>query len=200
MHEMTLKDFCLCTGHVYEDTSLYKIIRKAEDLGIFKDPVWIAGGALRRTALGQSLKESDVDFFFYDEACLNRFDNIISTGFGVEKIESDFNNTYLNHKIHKKVQAIKLNFYDSPEDVIDSFDYTICQIITDGIDVWMGDNTMWDLANRKLRPHNISMPLASTRRLLKYTRQGFYACTGCLKTVLQSAQGINFDIEPEYID
>jgi hypothetical protein len=86
--------------------------------------------------------------------------------------------------LERDVQCIRFAFYPNAQAVIDSFDYTICQLAFDGKTVTLGDFTLWDLGRRRLAIHKITYPVATMRRMLKYTTQGFTACAGCMATIL----------------
>jgi len=56
----------------------------------------------------------------------------------------------------------------------------------DGTTLTVGDFTLWDLGRKRLAVHRITFPVSSMRRVLKYTRQGFYACNGALNSLLRA--------------
>lgn len=84
-----------------------------------------------------------------------------------------------------KIQLIKKIFFKDAANLIDSFDFTICQFATDGEDLLCGDFSLWDLARKRLVVHKITYPVSSIRRLIKYTKQGFYVCNGAINDLLQ---------------
>lgn len=81
-------------------------------------------------------------------------------------------------------QLITINYYSTVETLLDSFDYTICQFATDGENLYLGDTTLFDTVRKKLHINRITYSLATIRRLIKYSKQGFVACNGCLNTIL----------------
>lgn len=84
-----------------------------------------------------------------------------------------------------RIQLIKKLFFKDAADLIDFFDFTICQFVTDGEDLLCGDFSLWDLARKRLVINKITYPVSSMRRLIKYTKQGFYACNGTMSTFLE---------------
>jgi hypothetical protein len=44
---------------------------------------------------------------------------------------------------------------------------------------------LWDLGRKRLAIHKVTYPVATMRRMIKYTRQGFNACAGCMATLLR---------------
>jgi hypothetical protein len=150
---------------------------------------WIAGGAVRRTLIGQLL-ESDIDVFFRDEQQREQFKSRLIADFDAKLIKStDYHETYsaMIADERREVQLMRIAYYDSPEDVIDTFDFTITQFAFDGTDLISGEYSLWDLARKRLALHKLSYGVATMRRLIKYTKQGFTACAGCMQSILDSA-------------
>lgn len=147
---------------------------------------WIAGGALRRTLIKAPL-DSDFDFFFRSEEALAEWESKLPE---TMKLVAETQ----HHKQWRgslpdvpqvvDVQAIRFRFYETAQDVIDSFDYTITQFVLDGEDLVTTPEALWDLGRRRLAIHKVTYPVATMRRMLKYTKQGFTACAGCMKALL----------------
>ena len=192
MQTFKLHDFLDRHGRT-DDTKLWEILDFSPELG---NGVWIAGGCIRRTISGQKL-DSDVDFFFSSEAKFNETveffkkehkeisnwrENEFNISFDVKfHIDhGEYTETY-------KIQLIKFAYYENVEKLFDSFDYTICMFGTDGKDLYCGDYSLYDLGLRRLVPHKITFPVASLRRLIKYTQQGYYICGGGLGDFIEKA-------------
>ena len=199
---------------IEDDSDLDKALARLP--GIATNGPWLAGGALRRTLLRQPL-ESDFDFFFASQGQFEQFCDDVKRN-GAWKVSSNDHNTtfrlpsvapqstgpdeFSAYQPEIEVQAITTRWYDSPEAVIDSFDFTICQIAYDGTDLIFGDYTLWDLGRRRLVPHRLTYATASLRRLLKYTKQGFTICSGGLSNMLEqvAADPAIVRAETQYID
>src|SRR5271166_1310451 len=112
---------------------------------------WIAGGAVRRTLQGENLN-SDFDFFFHDVEQFEIFKvGLVAKGFRITAT-NDKNTSFKAPGYFEDadgegkgiwvpemcVQAINFRYYDSPEEIIDSFDFTLSQFVYDGVDVHMG--------------------------------------------------------------
>lgn len=156
-------------------------------LNAVRQDAWCAGGAIRRTLIKHSL-DSDFDFFFRDAEHLEAWEK------GLPKTLSLIRET--EHHKHWKgaigdsalpvdIQAIRFRFYASAEDVIDSFDYTITQFALDKNELVTTPEALWDLGRKKLALHKVTYPVATMRRMLKYTQQGFTACGGCMAQLLR---------------
>lgn len=179
----------------------------ASDLGKFlshfdyKLPkgVWLAGGSLRRTLLGEQKIVSDFDMYFQNKQALDNFRACIIAMYGaVLTRKTD------KHEEYKMgdfiVQLIYFEFYQDMTAVISMFDFTITQLITDGLTLTAAEFTLWDLGRKRLVLHKARFPIALLRRLLKYSNQGFYACTGCLASIHTALKGMDVEVEPQYID
>ncbi len=167
------------------------------------DDYWIAGGAARAFMLNQPIT-TDVDFFFKTpvafEAFVEKFGSDESKRLAATEHHTTFKAT-VGEKTYK-VQAIKIGFYGTIEECLDSFDFTICQLAAHKGKLYAGQYTMWDLARKRLALHKLSYGAATVRRLLKYTNQGFTACQGCIVSLLRAVGDapsvINSDVQ--YVD
>jgi hypothetical protein len=165
---------------------------------------WLAGGAIRRTLLGQE-PESDLDIFFPDAMVLDGYRRTLE-GAGLTKVRETehhihFHGPLGDSAIPRDIQLIRIAFYANPAAVIESFDFTICQFAFDGETLTVGDYALWDLGRKRLAVHKITFPVSSARRMLKYAAQGFVACSGCLNAVVMAAANnpeLRTDIE--YVD
>ena len=172
---------------------------------------WIAGGAIRRAIMRKPANESDIDLFFKTEKqMLETQEKLLKCGYvkSLETAHSAFfelkeEPAHLLGCMFKKINLVFIEFYESPEDVIDTFDYTICQFITDLKTLVCGPYSLFDLANRRLRIHGITYPNASLRRMIKYGRQGFTACDGTIVDFIQIVRGMReeqLNLTFKYID
>jgi len=197
------KEFLSRYNDEVENLSLFHLLKEIpwDD----KSSCWLAGGAIRRTILNKSLEEADFDFFFKDEESLISFQNDLENDDFIKVSENEKNITY--SKICEdgtkiKLQCIFFQFYETIEDVIDSFDFTITQFAYDGKDMYCGEYSLFDLTRGKLALHKLTFGVATVRRLIKYTQQGFTACGGCLTDILQKVveDPSIINSETKYID
>lgn len=183
-HRYDLKDFLGRFIDAPEEGDLFKFVETLPAPGVTGP--WIAGGALRRTLLDEPLA-SDVDYFFRDEAQKKAFNDAILEKGGWLISEKEHAATYGVKVDHDTVivQAVTLAYYASLEDVLDSFDFTITQFGWDGKDLVCGQFALWDLSRKRLALHKLTFGVSTVRRLIKYTRQGFTACSGVLASILE---------------
>jgi len=154
---------------------------------------WVAGGACLSWFQNKSCS-SDIDLYFKSE---KQFDKTVQY-FVKELANSNFvlvNTISTDNAITYNImcnatsntiaiQFIKKNFFNTPQDVIESFDITVCQIAWDGNKLYVGDNFANDLATKTLRFNKFSP--ASHKRLVKYMCYGFIPHKGCIETLIQS--------------
>lgn len=177
---MNFEDFCARSDH--DTAPLRFVIDQLPRRG-----AWLAGGAVRRTLAGHAL-DSDFDFFFRDEAALAEWSLALPSSMRLEREtrhHKHWRGTLEGMERPIDVQAIKFSFYASAEAVIDSFDYTITMFALDGDDLVTTPEALWDLGRKRLAIHRVTYPVATMRRMLKYGRQGFTACQGCMATLLR---------------
>lgn len=169
----------------------------------FSNGPWLAGGSIRRLFDGTE-SESDFDLFFANEQQLqDHWCTLLDKGAKI-LYQNDHNITAklpIEGSEPVKIQLIKF-FFDGPEAVVDWFDYTNCQFITDGNTLLMGQYTLFDIGGKKLRVNNIHHAVSSVRRLLKYSRQGYTICDGTINEILQTVASNPTTIQEKvrYID
>lgn len=194
---LDFEEFCARSDHPTDD--LMRV------LNAIQGDAWCAGGAIRRTISGQPL-DSDFDFFFRDADRMAKWERRLPTTLRlVRETEhhKHWRGTIDGSEIPIDVQAIKFRFYDRAEEVIDSFDYTITMFCLDKSDLVTTPLALWDLGRKKLAIHKITYPVATMRRLLKYGKQGYTACGGCLSSILRetaaSPEAMG-RLDTEYVD
>lgn len=186
-------------GIRWSDTTLAKVIGELPWIG-WPDS-WLAGGALRRTLLGDE-PDSDFDLFFSSEEEASKYRQALEER-NFKVASKNEHCTTLTGPLagrERVVQIVTLAYYESAEAVIDSFDFTICQFATDGTTLWCGNYSLLDLGRKRLAINRISYPISTLRRLIKYTKQGFYACDGTLRDILESAKNPDANFDIKYVD
>lgn len=205
MMKFILEDFLArSTDRQFSETTLAGVLKCLPSL--YQGGPWLAGGSLRRTLQGLE-PESDFDFFFRNADQLASFVTALEK-LGLEKIRETQHHVHYRGRlgdsgIVRDVQCIRFAFYESAQAVIDSFDYTICMLAFDGVGITMGDHTLWDLGRKRLAINKVTYPIATMRRMLKYTSQGFTACKGCLAAILKATvenPALQDQLSIEYVD
>jgi hypothetical protein len=73
-----------------------------------------------------------------------------------------------------RIQLIRKRWYKTAEEVINSFDFTVCQILTDGDRILFGPTSAEDVKNKLVR-HNALKPIQDDviKRIIKYVCYGY---------------------------
>jgi len=171
------------------------MIEKTLGIKLEKDASWdfiLAGGCLRDYLVNEKIK--DIDVFPKNQAGQ---DFIISKLKEKGKLMSE-NARLSNYTVNGKwFQVVKGQFYDSPEALINNFDYTICCIGYDGKDLSTHENFFEDLACKRLRTNTLTFPLSSLERIQKYIKKGYTACNGTMLSLAKAVATVNFESNDE---
>ena len=162
---------------------------------------WLAGGSLRKLCINQSINYSDWDIFFKDD---KQFKN------AVFKVKNDpssvliyesknaltytfepYNDSVNYYPLH--VQLINRKFYQSVEDLLNDFDFTICQYASDGLTIQLGKTSYID-EKHKILNSNIQCfdRPGFVKRLIKYIVYGYTPTPELLKMIENNKQSIDF--------
>jgi hypothetical protein len=161
---------------------------------------YIAGGAVLKAFNLEPMTTSDIDVFFathddYLKAC-ELFEQSVKThshhkncrlfkfGFGDESpfTKSEATNANIIGKVdgefvpkdHIPVQAISGTFWKNPEDLLDHFDMTVCQMIYSEGKYMMTEAAYNDNITKTLRfGEQSNIHQFKHRRLLKYLKRGY---------------------------
>lgn len=84
------------------------------------------------------------------------------------------------------IQLVMVIRQPSPLEVIQTFDFSICQFALDDSRLWFSAHSWTDLLRRRLRVERIHHPLSTLRRCFKYMQKGYWACNGTLIAIAQA--------------
>jgi hypothetical protein len=161
------------TGILPFDKNFNKFILKLGRFDIDSGP-WIAGGSVRKLWQGKDWDDGDIDVWFrYKEQYLDFCKRMMKKG----KCVSVTDNA-ITFKIRFKfkyitVQAIS-TFSDNIHDLLNKFDFTICQFATANGNIYATQNAIDDCQKNKitLNPTRYSSQI-DLKRLVKYCEYGF---------------------------
>ena len=146
----------------------------------FKSGPWIAGGA-PKTWMKQKQVKSDVDVYCSSEEQHNMLITRL-TNYGFYKhfdtknaITMRYNQHDDKNTIDYDVQLIKKEFFNHPYDVLDSYDFGQCQLVTDGYQVY--GNPKWDSQELQIQNYKSDTIL---KRFMKYYAYGYDVPPGTL--------------------
>lgn len=126
-----------------------------------------------------------------------------SLGVKPENSENNFNDLFVSEEITEeendedksehKIQLIRRRYYNSPQEIINNFDFTVCQVATDGKTFIFGDNTKDDIENKRLRYTPSSVRENIVARIIKYTVYGFKPSQELLEYVFNNKNNIDWN-------
>lgn len=174
----------------------------ASVIGVSTTGPFLVGGSVRRFIIGQQ-QDSDFDVGFTSADQLETStEHLIGKG---AKRTTD-TNFYRGFAVEiegksRVVQFLKVA-YGTAAEVIDSFDFTICQAAYDSESLTLGDYTLFDLGRKRLAIHKVTYAKSTIRRMLKYGKQGFSVCNGCIDSILKAVvtNPALADSDVQYVD
>lgn len=158
----------------------------ASVIGVKETGPFLVGGSVRRFVMKQP-QDSDFDVGFSNAEQLEESTVCILEKGAKQTTDTDFYRGFTVEISGKErvVQFLKVA-YGSASDVIDSFDFTICQTAYDSTSLIFGDYTLYDLGRKRLAIHKVTHVKSTIRRMLKYGKQGFTVCNGCINSILNA--------------
>ncbi len=157
---------------------------------------WIAGGAVLNWYRNQSIGESDIDVFFKNQMQFDVcFGKLMSQGRANMVYNSENAITLHLHSdngILKRVQLIRKEWFANSKQVIDKFDITVCQLVTDGYSLELGEKTAQHIKDNILE-FTLDVPNKdAVKRLLKYITYGFLPDKDVVKYMIDNHQEFNW--------
>jgi hypothetical protein len=142
---------------------------------------WIAGGAPLRWLQRKSVnKFVDIDVWFSSkhqfEETRNRFEtysNVCCVFKSNNALTYEVTFKENRETFTRKIQLICKNFFDDANSVINSFDMTMCQVLTDGVNFVLGENTALDIRNKTIRLTSSKPHSGAIKRVAKYMCYGY---------------------------
>lgn len=149
---------------------------------------FIAGGAIRQWFVGNE-PSSDIDVFGTSPDKLSEFINSRLIG---AKPLIDRNNLKSFEFRGQLIQVIYFDYYENIHNLLDSFDFNVCQFGWDGTDVYSTQYALTSVLRGHLGAHKITPVLAadSLRRAFKYADKGYKPCLGTLRDLGLSFSGL----------
>lgn len=159
--------------------------------GHFDNDVWLAGGAAKACVLNEPY--SDLDFSFRSEDALFAFSEYLQKR-GSEVIYASDDVIAYTPVAYSNIQLSRFAYYDSPQAVIDDFDFTLSKFIVD-----FNDNVLYskedkhDAVNKILRVNKIQNPHTVFLRIQKFINAGYVPCDGFWMDVCTGIKNIDLE-------
>lgn len=148
---------------------------------------WIAGGAILSIITNQEINDIDLYFKTIDDAYefyLREIDN------GYYCFCETKKSLLLTASNTVKLNLVLFDFFESPQAIFDSFDFTVCKAAFDGTDFYFDDSFWGDVASRRLvYTPSFKFPLSTALRIKKYEKRGYKISRNeFIKIILQITQ------------
>lgn len=155
------------------------------------DKCWIAGGAVRQYFCGNE-KPSDIDYFFANEEAEKKMiDLLVSRGASITSKQNHLTSLIYNGQL---IQAIKYKYFANQQELINSFDFTVCQFVYNSFEeVCATMEAIVTVGRNHLMVNNIAKETAvdSLRRAFKYADKGYKPCLGTIKDIAEALSGLS---------
>jgi hypothetical protein len=152
-------------------------------LSIIGDDMFLAGGALRSYLSCKKINDFDlfpatkkVGFEAVSFLLENKFKKVFECPRG---------DLVTLKKKNMHVQIIMDKLFKTPQEVINSFDFTICMYATDGEFLYTTKDALKHLKQRALMLNKITYPASTIKRFGKYQKHGFKLPEGTIKQFVQ---------------
>lgn len=133
---------------------------------------WIAGGALTSVYTGQPI--NDVDMYFKDRAS---FEQALQDAYDENLwCVAQTSRAVTFARDHQIIQLMHFRWFDSPEAIFDSFDFTCCMAAMDcrTKEIVMHSDFLKHASQRFLKFHaGTAFPYGTVARVLKYQKRGY---------------------------
>lgn len=172
---------------------------------LLNDEVVLAGGALR-TFLDPKETIVDYDLFILGERIKENKDEVEAKviKFGGKKIfqcDEDELRTFELHGMKIQIISMKNKRVNSPEELMDSFDINAGRFIFFGDKLYFTKQSVKDVLTKTVSLHKITYPIASMKRLIKYSKKGYNISDASKEFIFQVAnKSVDMDLETTYID
>lgn len=148
----------------------------------------LAGGSLRKV-VDNADEIVDYDLFFMNAEQRDKTKGMLET-FGYRLVFACPQGELFTYKRKGvKVQMICKRFYTSIEDLLDSFDFTACQIALYDGKLYVTKQTIRDIKRKELRLNKIEYPVATLNRIQKYLAKGYKPSQEFYQSIVKAIEG-----------
>ena len=162
----------------------------------------LAGSSVKKIFLDTEMNYSDWDIFCsskdqYISICeklknLTEVDTYTTT---TNAISFKLN---INSTDSHTVQVINRATFNSADELLNSFDFTVCQFITDGHSFKIGDKTLHDERTKSIRLVTDEIRDTFIARLTKYISYGYTPCKELYQKINQPNSITNWEASNDY--
>lgn len=159
-----------------------EMIKSINHLLNYETGPWIAGGVLRRILMRDFADEFDVDVFFASKEQRDKYRELIAGSASRVTLSTDV----MTQEKFVRMQYIQGNHFSNYTDLLNDFDFTVCQLVSDGRTIRTSERTLRDIEQKRLSL-NTNSSIRQATRLLRYFSYGFEPD----ETLLEAMQNAN---------
>ena len=183
------------------NVAAYKFHKLRPVLKYLNNNIYLAGGSLRTILKCSGELVSDFDFFFKNFEEVQKLRDKLTADDWSQTYECPLGFLYTYKKGNHKLQLICETEYSSANLLVSSFDVSACMCCWhDGILTFTREFVR-SVKTKNLRTCNVSFPVATIKRLIKYAQKG-YNCSMASEDFCRQISGKTFDNDQfrHYID
>lgn len=178
------------TADMYEHGFNHDAVKSL--LTVLPEGATIAGGAIAAGVVGENIA-GDIDIFFDSGETFEKVFNMLldppdsedawayrgySTTVSLQDVRNDKTIRFVkftnSDPSRLPIQLIKMVWFSTKQDIIDSFDFTVTQFAMDTNEAVYNPLAMIDLFKKRIVVHKMQYPVTTLRRLIKYSNKGYY--------------------------
>jgi hypothetical protein len=157
----------------FEKTKLKEYLGDILDI-LENSNAFIAGGAIRSIFCGEDISDIDV-YFRTKEDALNFIIEVSVLSTSIFISEKSYTSYHAGDK-NLCIQSIYFDYFDSPKEIFDSFDFTCCMGAYDTKDgeFYFNDRFLADNCKKEIHINSgTKFPIISLSRIIKYQKKGY---------------------------
>lgn len=170
----------------------YKFHKLRPVLKYLNPNIYLAGGSLRTLLKCSGEQVSDFDFFFKDFQEVQKLRDKLAEDQWEQTYECPLGFLYTYKKGRHKLQLICETEYSSANLLISSFDVSACMCCWHEGTLTFTREFVRSVKTKQLRTCNVSFPVATIKRLIKYAQKG-YNCSVAAEDFCRQISGKTFD-------
>lgn len=183
------------------NVSAYKFHKLRPILKYLNENIYLAGGSLRTILKCSGELVSDFDFFFKSFEEVQKLRDKLTADDWSQTYECPQGFLYTYKKGNHKLQLICETEYSSPNLLVSSFDVSACMCCWHCGVLTFTREFVRSVKTKNLRTCNVTFPVATIKRLIKYAQKG-YNCSVAAEDFCRQISGKSFENDQfrHYID
>lgn len=159
--------------------------------GLVRKGSWLAGGALRAHFSRDEVK--DFDLFFSDESYALMAELLLAQLGGECTFRCPAGELSTWRLYGMQIQCVKVRYYHTMEQLVDSFDFTMTMFATDGVTLVTSRRAIRDARDKALNINRVTYPVATLNRMCKFVKRGYRRSPTMLDDLCRGIAGDGYE-------